>query len=145
MEIEELEDLNSVEMSNQQLLRVEASEIKNLQMAIANLLQLNQTLPFAESSKLLQRELNLSTPFDSFLESLTLVLQRKIAIHALRYALFAFLRHCHSPPIATRVARSRCALPSHVHSQRHQLGSRGFDYVLSPASRCGNRCWKRAI
>ena len=92
MEIEDLENLNSVEMSNQRLLRVEASEIGNLQMVIANLLQLNQTLPFTESSKFLHRELNLSTPFDSFYESLTLILQRKIVINALRYALFAFLR-----------------------------------------------------
>ena len=92
MEIEELEDLNAVEMSNQRLLRVESSEIENLQMVIANLLQLNQTLPFAESSKFLHRELNLNTQFDSFLESLTLILKRKTAINALRYALFAFLR-----------------------------------------------------
>ena len=65
MGIEEVvDDFNSVEISNENLLRLEVSEIENLRVAIANLLQLNQTLPFAEGSDVSQRELHMSNPFE---------------------------------------------------------------------------------
>ena len=95
MEIEELVgDFNSVEMSNEKLLRLEASEIEKLQVEIANLLYLNQTLAFAEYSDDLQRELleHMSDPFDSLAKSFTFILKRKVAINKIRYALFVIVR-----------------------------------------------------
>ena len=97
MEIEELEDLNSVTMSNERLLCIEASEIANLRELISNLWQLNQTPTVNESGSVLQRTFNLSSTSELdflLLEGPTLlaVLERKIAINAMRYAFFVFVR-----------------------------------------------------
>ena len=48
MELAEFEDLNSVQVFNEPLLRVETNEIANLREAIASLPQLTQTLAAAE-------------------------------------------------------------------------------------------------
>ena len=97
MEIEELEDFNAVIMSNERLLAIEASEISSLQEVISSLWQLNQTQTVNQSDAVLQRAFNVSSTGELdflLLEGPTLraVLERKIAINTIRYALFVFVR-----------------------------------------------------
>ena len=84
MELAEFEDLNTVQVSNERLLRVETNEIANLREAIASLRQLTQTLAAAERASdavNVTERLYQSTPLDSFLEALAGVLERKVDRH----------------------------------------------------------------
>ena len=84
--IEDFQDLNSVEMSNERLLRLEASEILSLREVITWMWRLETDLKFDE------RQLNLSTPLSSTLETLRHILKRQVALNDLRYALMVFAR-----------------------------------------------------
>ena len=67
MELAEFEDLNTVQVSNERLLRVETNEIANLREAIASLRQLTQTLAAAERASdavNVTERLYQSTPLD---------------------------------------------------------------------------------
>ena len=90
----EIEDINSVVMSNERLLFLETGEIANLREAITYLWQLEQTLGPTASTAVVQRTLNLSAPLDSvlILENLKLVLSREIICNAIRHALLAVVR-----------------------------------------------------
>lgn len=90
---EELEDINSVEMSNEMLLLLEANEIPRLQEIFATMWQIEQNIDDADDEReRAQKAFNLTAPLDSTLETLTFFIERQVALNAMRYALVVCVR-----------------------------------------------------